>query len=241
MTDPDVIPGTERHPDAGQPPPPQDAPEKTAAPTVPASPVPAGRVWRLIGQHKLGTAIAALLVAAAAVGVATGSLNGAPAASTGNSAGQQGSIVYSSPAAAPAFSVPALLESSAAAATAGQQVSLSQYAGKPLIVNFFASWCEPCQRETPLLASFYKGNHGQVTMIGVDGDDPAANAVAFVRAKGVSYPVGVDAHLIIAGAYNVGAFPQTFFLDSRHRIVYRVIGGVTQAQLTEGVRLMDRS
>jgi hypothetical protein len=67
------------------------------------------------------------------------------------------------------------------------------------------------------------------------------SASAFVRAKGVSYPVGVDPHLIIAGAYNVGAFPQTFFLDSRHRIVYRVIGGVTQAQLTEGVQLMDRN
>ena len=235
MTDPDVIPGTERHPDAGQPPPPQDAPEKTAAPAVPVSTAPAGRVRHLIGQHKLGTAIAALLVAAAVVGVATGSLNGAPAASTGSSSGQQDAIVYSNPVPAPAFSIPAL-----AVATAGQQVSLSQYAGKPLIVNFFASWCEPCQRETPLLASFYKGNHGHVTMIGVDGNDPSANAIAFVRAKGVSYPVGVDAHLIIAGAYNVGAFPQTFFLDSRHRIVYRVIGGVTQAQLTEGVRLMNR-
>jgi cytochrome c biogenesis protein CcmG/thiol:disulfide interchange protein DsbE len=189
----------------------------------------------LIGQHKLGASIAALLVAAAVAGVASGSLNGTPAASTGSPAGQQDAIVYSSPAAAPAFSIPAL------ATTTGQQVSLSQYAGKPLIVNFFASWCAPCQQETPLLASFYASNHGRVTIVGVDGNDPAASATAFVRAKGVRYPIGVDANLLIAGAYNVGAFPQTFFLDSRHRIVYRVIGGVTQAQLTEGVSLMDRS
>jgi len=192
------------------------------------------RVRRLIGQHKLGTAIAGLLVAAAVIGVATGSLNGAPAMSAGNSAVPQDSIVYSSPAAAPAFSIPAL------ATTTGQKVSLGQYAGKPLIVNFFASWCPPCQQETPLLASFYASNHGHVTMIGVDGNDPAASATAFVRAKRVGYPIGVDSNLLIAGAYNVGEFPQTFFLDSRHRIVYRVIGGVTQAQLAEGVRLMGR-
>jgi cytochrome c biogenesis protein CcmG/thiol:disulfide interchange protein DsbE len=191
-------------------------------------------VLRLIGQHKLGTAIVVLLVAASAVGVATGSLNGAPAASTGSPAGEQDAIVYSTPSAAPAFSIPAL------AATAGQQVSLSQYAGKPLIVNFFASWCPPCQQETPLLASFYAGSHGHVTLIGVDGNDPTASAIAFVHAKGVSYPVGVDPHLVIAGEYNVGAYPQSFFLDSRHRIVYRVLGAVTRAQLAEGVRLMNQ-
>jgi thiol-disulfide isomerase/thioredoxin len=242
MTDHDVSPGTEmpgaeRHPATGSP-----SPQTADGPAGRglAGRGLAGRAAALIGQHKLGSALAALLVTAAVVGVATGSLTRAPAASTGNSGGQDDAIVYSNPAAAPAFSIPALLESSTAPATTGQQVALSQYADKPLIVNFFASWCKPCQQETPLLASFYKGNHGRVTIVGVDGNDTTASASAFVHAKGVSYPVGVDPHLIIAGSYNVGAFPQTFFLDSRHRIVYRVIGGVTQAQLTEGVRLMDR-
>jgi cytochrome c biogenesis protein CcmG/thiol:disulfide interchange protein DsbE len=220
------------------------------APAPPPAPVPppavksrraASRVRALIGRHKPGTAIAALLVVAAVVGVATGSLKGAPASGTAScSSSGTNSIVYTCPSAAPAFTLPALTAASTAGSTAAGTVSLTQYAGKPLIVNFFASWCGPCQQETPLIARFYKANAGHVTILGVDGYDTNAKAVAFVRAKGVSYPVGVDPVLLTANAYNVADFPQTFFLDSRHRIVFRVFGAVTQAQLEQGVRLMDK-
>ncbi|MCW2929254.1 MAG: Redoxin domain protein [Actinomycetia bacterium] len=208
-----------------------------SAPTPPpaAKGGAASRVRALIGRHKLGTAIAALLVVAAVVGVATGSLKGAPAACSSTSGD---SIVYSCPAVAPAFTLPALSAASTAGGTG--TVSPAQYAGKPLIVNFFASWCAPCQQETPLIASFYKASAGHVIILGVDSNDTTAKAVAFVRAKGVSYPVGVDPQFITASAYNVNALPQTFFLDSRHRIVFRVIGAITRAQLEQGVRLMDK-
>jgi cytochrome c biogenesis protein CcmG, thiol:disulfide interchange protein DsbE len=193
-----------------------------------------GRVAGLIGQHKLITAIAVLIVAAAVAGVAGGSLQGTPSASGGGSATPPGAgaVAYAHPTSAPAFSLPDLTAT-------GQQVALSQYQGKPLIVNFFASWCGPCQQETPLLARFYKQQAGRVTILGVDGNDPTANALAFVRAKGVTYPVGTDKSLIAASAYNVSAFPQTFFLNSRHQIVYQVFGAVTQAELAKGTRLMQ--
>jgi thiol-disulfide isomerase/thioredoxin len=217
--------------------------EAEAAPAPPpaAKAGPAGRVRSLITRHKIGTAIVALLVAAAIAGVASGSLKGTPATS---SAGPD-SVTYANPAAAPAFTLPALgtspgsgTSTSGAASTAGT-VSLAQYQGKPLILNFFASWCAPCQQETPLIASFYKASAGRLLIVGVDGNDTATTAAAFARAKGVSYPVGEDPQLITASAYNVAAFPQTFFLDSRHRVVFRVLGAVTQAQLEQGVRLMD--
>ncbi|HEX3956670.1 MAG TPA: TlpA disulfide reductase family protein [Trebonia sp.] len=214
----------------------QDVADQQTGPAPAAKGSAASRVRALIGRHKPGTAIAALLVVAAVVGVATGSLKGAPAACSTTSAD---SIVYSCPTAAPAFTLPALTTASTAGSTAGT-VSLTQYAGKPLIVNFFASWCAPCQQETPLIASFYKASAGHVILLGVDSNDTTAKAVAFVRAKGVSYPVGVDPQFITASAYNVDALPQTFFLDSRHRIVFRVIGAVTRAQLEQGVRLMDK-
>jgi hypothetical protein len=75
--------------------------------------------------------------------------------------------------------------------------------------------------------------------VGVDGNDPTASALAFVHAKGVTYPVGVDQSLITASAYSVAAFPQTFFLNSRHEIVYQVFGAVTQAELSKGTSLMQ--
>src|SRR5260370_28210989 len=71
-------------------------------------------------------------------------------------------------------------------------VSLSQYAGRPVLVNFFASWCGPCKKETPLLARFYRARHGQVAIIGIDVNDSAAAATRFVRHAGSGYPIGAD-------------------------------------------------
>jgi cytochrome c biogenesis protein CcmG, thiol:disulfide interchange protein DsbE len=121
----------------------------------------------------------------------------------------------------------------------GQQVSLSQYQGKPVIINFWASWCTPCQQETPLLASWYKQQHGHVVLLGLDENDIAADALKFATAKGVSYPVGFDPNVTVAPAYGVDGLPQTFFLNAEHRVVDHVLGAVTRAELAKGLRLMN--
>src|SRR5689334_73804 len=95
------------------------------------------RTVRLTGRHKvITTAVVVFTVMVIAVGVTTGS---------GGAASNR---------AAPAFTLAAL-------GAPGRQVSLSQYAGQPVIVNFWASWCEPCQQETPLLAR-WRAQHGHV-------------------------------------------------------------------------------
>jgi cytochrome c biogenesis protein CcmG, thiol:disulfide interchange protein DsbE len=122
----------------------------------------------------------------------------------------------------------------------GQQISLAEYAGKPVIINFFASWCTPCQKETPLLARFYKSTHGKVVIIGVDANDQAAPAEKFVQASGVTYPVAVDPFPAkTTTSYGVFALPQTFFLNKQHRIVKKILGDVTLTELTKGVALID--
>ena len=121
----------------------------------------------------------------------------------------------------------------------GRQLSLQSMAGHPVIVNFFASWCEPCQKETPLIARFYQARQGRVAIIGVDVNDSAGKAMAFVLKSGVTYPVAVDPMPMKAAiAYNLPGLPATFFLNARHLIVKRVYGPVTQAELDSGTRLM---
>jgi len=175
-------------------------------------------MWQAALRHKIVSGLVAVCVAASLVAIGlVVSGSGAPAGAAPDPA-------------APAFSLPVLGHS-------GQQIALSDYAGQPLIVNFFASWCSPCQQETPLLAKFYRTEHGKVAIVGLDENDGLANATSFAHKEGVSYPVGFDPGVTAASAYGVAGLPQTFFLDAKHRIVDRVFGAVTLADLNHGIAL----
>ena len=172
----------------------------------------------LAGRHRLVSVIVGMFVVAIIV-VSTVTTSGSPA-----------NAAHGAPV-APSFTLASLGGS-------GQRISLSEYRGKPLIVNFWASWCGPCQQETPLLAQWYKQQHGRVNLVGLDENDSAANALDFAHAKGVTYPIGTDEALAAANAYGVTGLPQTFFLDAKHRVVDRIYGAVTEAALAKGARLM---
>jgi len=123
----------------------------------------------------------------------------------------------------------------------GSTVSLASYAGQPVIVNFFASWCGPCQRETPLLARYYETHAGHVNVVGIDANDQQAAALSFIAKKGVRYPVGWDPFpASVTTSYGVYALPQTFFLNAQHKIVAQVMGAVTARVLARDVALMNQ-
>jgi thiol-disulfide isomerase/thioredoxin len=123
----------------------------------------------------------------------------------------------------------------------GEHLSLQSLAGRPVIVNFFASWCTPCQKETPLIARFYRASQGHVRIVGIDVNDSAALAESFIHKSGVTYPVAVDPMpMKTATAYGLPGLPATFWLNARHHIVKRVFGAVTEAELTSGATLMTQ-
>ena len=136
------------------------------------------------------------------------------------------------PRVAKSFSLPALGEP-------GNTISLASYEGQPVIVNFFASWCGPCRRETPLLARYYESHARHIKMIGIDANDQQAAALSFVARAGVRYPVGWDPFpAVTTTSYGVYALPQTFFLNAQHKIVAHVLGAVTARVLARDVALM---
>ncbi len=115
--------------------------------------------------------------------------------------------------------------------------------GRPAVLVFFATWCPPCRREIPALARFYRDQpaRARVPIIGIDGMDPAPAALAFVRASGVSFPVGLDsAYSVTEGRYALTAEPDAVFITADGTIARIVHGPITPAQLRADERGLSR-
>jgi cytochrome c biogenesis protein CcmG/thiol:disulfide interchange protein DsbE len=171
----------------------------------------------------IGTVIAAVLAVILFVGLgrSSGSGSGSGSAAVVAGVGSQ----------APNFTLPSL--------TGGPPVvldALGKDRHRPVVLNFFASWCIPCRTETPLLAraaATEKAKGSVVQFVGVDVADPTADAIAFVHQSGLTYPIGADTHIAVAaGLYALDAEPNTFFIDSSGTVVGHKIGALDQAELT---------
>ncbi len=105
------------------------------------------------------------------------------------------------------------------------------------MLNFFASWCIPCQKETPLLArtaAAEQAKGSSVRFIGVDVAEKPSDGLAFVRKAGIAYPVGADTDVrVTSGLYGLNAEPNTFFIDASGHVIGHVIGAVSAVQLTQ--------
>lgn len=145
---------------------------------------------------------------------------------------------------APEATLPVLL-SADGIGPAGQDVSLSSLRGKIVVLNFWASWCEPCQMEAPVLdrvAAKYRVSPQEVVVLGVDVQDLREEALDFARTNGITYASLRDGEDDVKNAYQVPALPETFVIDREGRIALKVAGQLTDpAQVTTAIEQLRQS
>jgi cytochrome c biogenesis protein CcmG, thiol:disulfide interchange protein DsbE len=114
---------------------------------------------------------------------------------------------------APAFSLERLVGKGS--------LSLASLRGKTVVLNFFASWCDPCKREAPVLERIWRQDRSHnLVVLGVDANDSRGDALRFLRAHDVTYPVVFDHNaLVAANRYDIANLPVTYVLNPKGRIV----------------------
>jgi cytochrome c biogenesis protein CcmG, thiol:disulfide interchange protein DsbE len=113
----------------------------------------------------------------------------------------------------------------------GAPVTLSDLRGKVVVLNFWATWCPPCRAEIPALEDLSRKYDGKAVVLAVNVQEDPAVVLGFVREYGMTYPVVLDPRAEIARAYQVIAFPTTFFIDARGVIVEVESGSASDAYL----------
>lgn len=117
----------------------------------------------------------------------------------------------------------------------GETISLDQLAGKGVVLNFWASWCDPCRDEAVLLEETWRReSENGIVFLGLDYLDQEPAAKAYLAEFGVTYPSGPDLQSAAARRYGIKGVPETFFIDPQGNITDIVIGPiVSQAKMDE--------
>ena len=116
-------------------------------------------------------------------------------------------------------------------------LSLESLRGQALVLNFWASWCNPCKDEAPLLQQGWtRWRDKGVVFVGIDVKDFRADAKDFLARYGVTYPNVYDGKGSTVGRYGVTGFPETYFVDAKGNVRYRIAGPVDDAaELDAGI------
>ena len=116
------------------------------------------------------------------------------------------------------------------------RVTLAELRGVPVLVNFWASWCDPCQREAPRLRDGWRdANRSGVLFVGVNAEDKHDDAINFDGHYRLTYPNLVDPSGASLDALRATGLPETYFLDRAGRIVAHVVGEMSREELRAGI------
>ena len=121
------------------------------------------------------------------------------------------------------------------------KVTIESLRGRPAVINFWASWCEPCRKEADHLQRFHERNRGRVNLVGVDYTDELDGARGFIRRYGWTFPNLSDPEGLAGSKYGLSGLPVTVILDADGAIAARLRGPQTEAKLDAAVRRAEES
>jgi len=114
----------------------------------------------------------------------------------------------------------------------GEHVELKDLRGKVVVINFWASYCEPCKVEAPMLERVWQDYKGQdVVLLGIDTNDPLKNALDYLEEYGITYPNAPDQGGHIEDAYRITGIPETFVVNKQGEIMQHYISTPNESDL----------
>ncbi len=126
----------------------------------------------------------------------------------------------------------------------GKAVKLTDYFGKPIVLNFWASWCGPCKAEMPDFDEKYKKYKDDVVFLMVNMTDgyreTVDSAQSFVESQGFSFNVLFDKDIDAGNTYQVYSFPTTYFIDKDGNLVTRAVGMMSAESLQRAIDLINK-
>ena len=119
----------------------------------------------------------------------------------------------------------------------GDEIRLSDYAGKIVILDFWATWCPPCRKSIPDLISIQKEYKNDLVIIGISLDQPSTQGELqpFIESYGINYPVVLGTLEVVEAYGNIQAIPTSFTIDGEGKIINKHVGLVPKSTLVEEI------
>ena len=124
------------------------------------------------------------------------------------------------------------------ATLSNDQTKLSDFKGKPVILNFWATWCGPCRVEMPILEDLYKTHQTDLAILAVNFDEEAQTVQDFIGEYGLTFPVLLDPGGLVTEKYRVIGMPTTYFLDNKGIVRAVHIGTLSEKSLIDYLNLI---
>lgn len=124
--------------------------------------------------------------------------------------------------------------------TGKSEASLSDFAGRPLVLNFWASWCVSCREEAREFEAFWQEHRGEVAVFGIAIQDTPDDAMSFVKTYGKTYPIALDITGSAGIDYGVTGVPETFLITGDGKIAHKISGPASKAELERLLALISK-